>query len=364
MATSTSQLRGQYKVPGGKLVAVRLATAADQIVAVQVSGDFFAEPETVTGRIETALTGSSVTESAASLARRIGAALEPGDTLVGFDADAVAIAVRRALDGGIVPRSPGSSTWSDYNFELIEDGPQSPVMHMALDQVFAEELAAGRRGPTLRFWQWAASAVVIGVHQSWCDEVDHEAAARHGVDVVRRVTGGGAMFIEPGNTITYSLVVPESLVDGMSVIDSYAFLDAWCVAALRQLGVNASHQPINDIASPAGKIAGAAQKRFAGGAVLHHVTMAYNIDAVKMLDVLRIGREKLSDRGTKSAAKRVDPLRSQTGLPKDAVVSALQDHFAALYNLAPAEPRAAELARARYLAQTIFATEAWLQRVP
>ena len=71
--------------------------------------------------------------------------------------------------------------------------------------------------------------------------------------------------------------------------------------------------PLNDIASPAGKIAGAAQKRLAGGAVLHHVTMAYDIDADKMLEVLRIGREKMSDKGIKSANKRVDPLRSQTG---------------------------------------------------
>ena len=50
--------------------------------------------------------------------------------------------------------------------------------------------------------------------------------------------------------------------------------------------------------------------------MLHHVTMAYDIDADKMLDVLRIGREKLSDKGIKSARKRVDPLRRQTGMPR------------------------------------------------
>ncbi|WP_028029671.1 lipoyl protein ligase domain-containing protein [Gemmobacter nectariphilus] len=55
--------------------------------------------------------------------------------------------------------------------------------------------------------------------------------------------------------------------------------------------------------SPRGKIGGAAQKRLAGNStVLHHVTMAYDMDADKMLRVLRIGREKLSDKGTTSTA--------------------------------------------------------------
>ena len=48
---------------------------------------------------------------------------------------------------------------------------------------------------------------------------------RHGVTVTRRVSGGGAMFIQPGNTITYSLYVPTSLVEGLSFEQSYAFLD-------------------------------------------------------------------------------------------------------------------------------------------
>ncbi len=156
--------------------------------------------------------------------------------------------------------------------------------------------------------------MIIGSFQSLRNEVDPEGARRHGVDVVRRISGGGAMFVEPGNTITYSLSVPEALVQGLSFQDSYAYLDDWVLGALGDMGVRAWYQPLNDIASEQGKIAGAAQKRIVGpdggpGAVLHHVTMAYDIDADKMLEVLRIGKEKLSDKGTKSAKKRVDPLR-------------------------------------------------------
>jgi len=349
-------MRGEYKAPGGKLVTADV-TAADGVIGdVRLAGDFFLEPEDALDRMALALAGASVEEPAVALARRVEAALLPTDTLVGFDAAGVAVAVRRALGQ--------SSTWSDHVFTLIEDGPRDPYTQMALDQVYAEELAAGRRGPTLRFWQWGSNAVIIGSYQSWSNEVDDEGAARHGVTVVRRVSGGGAMFVEPGNTITYSLVVPESLVDGMSFIDSYAFLDAWCVGALRGLGVQATYEPINDIASPAGKIAGAAQKRFASGVVLHHVTMAYDIDAAKMLEVLRIGREKLSDKGTKSAAKRVDPLRSQTGLTRAACLDAFRRHFADLYGLTASSPTEAELARAQELVETKFATPEWLYRVP
>jgi lipoate-protein ligase A len=257
-----------------------------------------------------------------------------------------------------------SSTWTDHTFDLIVDGPRSPAMHMALDQVYAEALSGGRRGPTLRVWQWASSAVIIGSYQSLRNEVDLTAAAERGVTVVRRISGGGAMFVEPGNTITYSLVVPGSLVDGLSFEASYEFLDRWVLTALAGLGIAATYQPINDITSPAGKIAGAAQRRLADGTVLHHVTMAYDIDATAMLNVLRIGREKLSDKGTTSAAKRVDPLRSQTGLSREAVIEALIGSFARQYRLAPSSPTPEELAGAEDLVRTKFATEQWTARIP
>ena len=171
--------------------------------------------------------------------------------------------------------------------------------------------------------------MIIGSFQSLRNEVDLEAAERYGITVVRRISGGGAMFMEAGNCITFSLVVPASLVDGMTFEDSYAFLNQWVLGALADVGVQAFTSGLNDIASPAGKLAGSAQKRMVGGAVLHHVTMSYDIDADKMLEVLRIGREKLSDKGTTSANKRVDPVRSQTQLPREAVIAAFAAHFRA-----------------------------------
>jgi len=255
------------------------------------------------------------------------------------------------------------SDWRDHDWRLIHTAPQSPTLHMALDDVLTHEVGAGRRAPTLRIWEWASPAVVIGRFQSLRNEVDGDAAQRHGIEVVRRISGGGAMFIEPGNTITYSIYAPLSMVEGLSFQESYALMDSWVLEALRELGIEAWYQPLNDLASAAGKIGGAAQTR-RGGALLHHVTMAYDIDAAKMLDVLRIGREKLSDKGTASAAKRVDPLRSQTGLPRAAVVERMLATFRRLHGLADDRLRDDELAQAQALVEDKFGTYAWIADVP
>ncbi|GGY97694.1 hypothetical protein GCM10010365_15230 [Streptomyces poonensis] len=175
--------------------------------------------------------------------------------------------------------------------------------------------------------------------------------------------------MEPGNTITYSLSVPEALVQGLSFQDSYAYLDDWVLGALADMGIRAWYQPLNDIATEAGKIAGAAQKRLVGpdggpGAVLHHVTMSYDIDAGKMLEVLRIGKEKLSDKGTKSAGKRVDPLRRQTGLTRETVIDNMIASFRSRYGLAPGKVTDEEMTRAQELIRSKFATQEWTARVP
>ena len=348
--------RAEYKVPGGKLVAAEVAVADGVLSAVSISGDFFLEPDDALERIDAALVGQPADAKVPQLTRAILAALDDTVTLVGFTPESIAIAVRRALGH--------ATSWRDHTFELIHEPAQLPVLHVALDQVLAEELAAGRRGPTLRFWEWLDPAVVIGSFQSLRNEVDPAGAARYGVSVVRRISGGGAMFMEAGNCITFSLVVPASLVDGLTFEQSYAFLDDWVLGALAEVGVRATYAGLNDIASPAGKLAGAAQKRLVGGAVLHHVTMAYDIDADKMLQVLRIGREKLSDKGTTSAKKRVDPVRAQTGRSRAELIEVFKNHFRGRYDVVDGALRSAEVERAEQLVASKFGRPEWLARVP
>ena len=346
---------GQRKVPGGKLVRVDGRVEDGRLVDVVLSGDFFLEPDEALEEIRAALEGVDVNTTVEGLTAKVEAAR--GDAVMfGFSPKDVALTVLRALGR--------ATTWDDHEFELVDAGPLEPMMQMAVDEVLARQVAEGRRKPSLRIWDWASSAVIIGSYQSLRNEVDLEAAAEHGITVVRRVSGGGAMFVEPGNTITYSLYVPATLVAGQSFAESYKFLDAWVLRALRGLGVDADYVSLNDIASPQGKIGGAAQKRFAAGSVLHHVTAAYDIDADKMTQVLRIGREKLSDKGTRSAKKRVDPMRSQTGLERAEVIDALVTEFKESYGLSVVSLDEETRAEAEALVESKFATQEWLARIP
>ena len=253
--------------------------------------------------------------------------------------------------------------WRRYPWQLLTEPPESPAMHMALDEVLLDAVALGRRPPSLRVWEWSSGAVVLGRYQSVRNEVDEAAAAGHGLDVVRRITGGGAMFVLPGGVITYSLYAPLELVAGMSFRDSYAFLDGWVVQTLRDMGVDARWAPINDIVSSGGKIGGAAQTR-RGGAVLHHVTMAYRLDGAAIASVLRVGREKLSDKGIMSAEKRVTPLAQQTGLTRDRIERQLVSAFRDLHGLRQGAVSASEHALAEELAVAKHASPAWVHLLP
>ncbi|NKX53896.1 lipoate--protein ligase family protein [Arthrobacter mobilis] len=347
---------GEYKVHGGKLVVADLEVAGGRLVQVSISGDFFLEPDEALQHINDALGGMPAESSHAEFSAAITAALPPDAVLFGFSADAVAVAVRRAL--------AKASGWLDHNWQIIPPTPLPTHMHVAMDEVLAHEVGAGRRAPTLRFWEWEAPSVVIGSFQSLKNEVDPDGVRRHGITVVRRISGGGAMFMEQGNAITYSLYLPQTLVDGLSFEASYPFLDAWVMAALDKLGIQAFYKPLNDIATPEGKIGGAAQKRLANGGMLHHVTMSYDIDADKMLEVLRIGREKISDKGIASANKRVDPLRRQTGRSREEIIEVMMQTFMDRYAAVEAGFSEEELAAARELVATKFATGQWQHRVP
>lgn len=349
-------MHGEYKVPGGKMVVASVEVESQHLSRVSISGDFFLEPDSALERINQALVDLPVSANASQIVQTIENALDENVMMYGFSAQAIAIAVRRALGK--------ASGWHDHVFDIIPTQTLPAAQHVALDEVIVNSVASGQRGPTLRFWDWPDSVVVIGIFQSLKNEIDWQGAKRHAIDVVRRVTGGGAMFMEPGNCITYSLVVPASLVEGLSFEQSYAFLDHWVLGALAEVGITARYVPLNDIASDKGKIGGAAQRRFGNGVVLHHVTMAYDINAERMLEVLRIGREKLSDKGTTSANKRVDPMRSQTGMEREVITQSFIDHFQRRYRSQLSQYTEQELANARTLAESKFKSTEWVSRVP
>jgi lipoate-protein ligase A len=252
---------------------------------------------------------------------------------------------------------------TNLDWDLIPGAPHSAHMHMALDEVLLGLVIDGVRGPTIRFWEWAESALVIGSHQSVSNEVDVLAARRLGFSVTRRMSGGGTMLCEPGRTITYSMYLPGSAVEGLSFRQSYAALDAWAVRAFKALGVPASYREINDIISPRGKIAGAAQAR-RRGFVLHHTTIAHSMEVELLPRLIRIGRDRVSERGVRSAEKPVSPLSWFTPLSCEETTKHLESFFAQEFRAHTSGLSNDEVAAARVLVAEKYGTPAWVNRLP
>src|SRR5713226_253283 len=271
--------------------------------------------------------------------------------------------VRRCMSIGNTGRALTSDGLQEIVWDLIPASPQTAHMHMALDEVVLERVIAGERRPTVRFWKWIERTLVIGSHQSVMNEVDDNAARRLGFTVTRRMTGGGTMLCEPERTITYSLYLPGTAVAGMSFRRSYAVLDAWAVRAFNGLGIPASYREINDIISPRGKIAGAAQAR-RRGFVLHHTTIAHTMDPNLVPRLIRVGRDRLSERGVRSAEKPVSPLSWFTSTDCAGVARHMERSFASDFHVRKSEVTTDELDAARELESTKYATAGWINRVP
>jgi lipoate-protein ligase A len=236
-------------------------------------------------------------------------------------------------------------------------------MHMALDEVLLERVIRDARRPAIRFWEWTENALVIGSHQSVMNEVDVAAARRLGFTVTRRLSGGGTMICEPRRTITYSMYLPGTAVAGISFRQSYAMLDAWAVRSFVELGVPASYREINDIISPRGKIAGAAQARRRNH-VLHHTTIAHTMDPRLVKELIRVGRDRLSERGVRSAEKEVSPLAWFTEKTCAEVTRHMEGSFRSEFDGRLSELLEEELSDARRLVETKYATPAWVDRIP
>ncbi|MGL4424310.1 MAG: lipoate--protein ligase family protein [Gemmataceae bacterium] len=368
---------GACKTPGGKMVQVQVVLEREGtwLKQVQVRGDFFLHPADATNAtlaaLEATLTDLPADTTSGALAARIQAAIPFGVELLGTSPQAIAIAIRRAITGDEFLETPPAEArvgqyspeellrftdaWAKLPWRILPEVPLSAVRNVALDEVLTDAAA-----PALRFWRWSEPAVILGRCQSVRNEVDAEAATALGLRIVRRMTGGGAMFLQPHGAITYSLYLPEEFLAGLSIRQSYEVCEAWVIQALRGLGVDAHHVPINDIACSAGKIGGAAQAR-RRGMVLHHTTMAYDMDPGVMTRVLRIGREKLVDKAVPSAAKRVSPLVQQTGLSREAIVAALLAAFQGRFGGSVDALTPAELQAAEQLAATKYGSDEWTQ---
>lgn len=249
-----------------------------------------------------------------------------------------------------------------YAFRLLTTGHKPAFYNMGLDEAIMESVAAGTSLPVLRFYGWRPRAVSVGYFQGLAEEIDLEACGRHGVDVVRRITGGGAVFHQ--QELTYSIILKcDHPLAGESVQDSYRILCAAIVRGLAVLGLDSHFEPINDIICRGRKISGNAQTRRMG-TMLQHGTIILDLDVDLMFSLLKVPREKLKGRIIREVKERVTSLKEQ-GVSSDfgEVQAAMIRGFREALSLdfdTEAGFAAPENARAEELAKTKFSSGEWL----
>ncbi len=193
------------------------------------------------------------------------------------------------------------------SFRLIIDKPKDAFTNMAIDKA----ILFAKQEPTLRFFQWKPPAVSIGCFQSLEEEVDTERCKLQGIDVVRRITGGGAVFHD--KELTYSFVIAEenSLVPA-DLLGSYEKICSAVIAGLKNLGLKAGYAPLNDIVVNGRKISGCAQTR-RNKAILHHGTLLMAVDVEKMFSLLKVPSEKIRDKMIATVQDRVTSIEKELG---------------------------------------------------
>ena len=181
----------------------------------------------------------------------------------------------------------------------LETGSHDPCFNLALEEYVLENR---REGDWLLLWQ-NADTVVIGLNQNTAEEIDPFFIAEHGITVVRRMTGGGAVFHDLGN-LNYSFITDTGDTETLSIA---RFCEPVC-RALASLGVRAEISGRNDILVDGKKVSGVAQ-RISGGRILHHGTLLFNSDPDMIAGALHADPAKFVSKSAKSVRTRVGMLK-------------------------------------------------------
>jgi len=156
-----------------------------------------------------------------------------------------------------------NKTWRFLDFES-----EDPYVNMAIEEAIARKVGEGETPNTLRLWR-NKNAVVIGNFQSLKQEVNMQECARLGVCLVRRFTGGGAVYHDLGN-LNYSMsIVKDDPLVVRDPIQVYSYLSRFVVEAIRLIGVNSEFKPPSEISVNGLKISGSACSMKWGTVFLH-----------------------------------------------------------------------------------------------
>ncbi len=200
-------------------------------------------------------------------------------------------------------------------WRLIDTGILTGAQNMALDDVILECHAYENTPNTIRFLQFNPSTALVGYHQSIEQEIRIDFCKHHGIDINRRLTGGGAILFTP-TCLGWEVFADKSVSrirDLRTDLDKLAQLICeGTVRGLQELGIEAEFRPKNDIEVNGRKISGT------GGteredSFMYQGTLLVDFDVELMLRALRIPVEKLQDKEIESVKERVTCLKWELG---------------------------------------------------
>ena len=233
------------------------------------------------------------------------------------------------------------------SFHYLETGSTDPYYNLAFEEYVLSHMT---EDSYLILWQ-NDNTIVIGQNQNTPAEVNRSFVEEHGIRVVRRMTGGGAVYHDLGN-LNYSFIGDNDGSFGKN-------FSAIVVRALRDLGLDAECSGRNDITVGDQKLSGTAQ-RLLHGRILHHGTLLFDSDLDTVAGALRVDPDKFKSKHTKSVRSRVGNIRPL--LKEDMELSEFKEYLKAALTdngyIPDALPVQA-LAEIRSLRDAKYATEAW-----
>jgi lipoate-protein ligase A len=219
-------------------------------------------------------------------------------------------------------------------WRLLDIGPMTAAENMALDDTLLELKGKGDSIDTLRFLQFSPPAVLIGFHQSVEEEVRLSYCRDKGIDINRRITGGGAIFFDE-NQLGWEVICDKKFFN-IEIPNQWLFrtLCDPVIEALDRFGLQASFRPRNDIEINGRKISGTGGTE-SDGAFLFQGTMLVDFDVEGMIRSLKIPVEKLKAKEINSIKERVTCLKEEIGdtPPLDEIKGAIKYGFESCLNI-------------------------------
>jgi lipoate-protein ligase A len=203
------------------------------------------------------------------------------------------------------------------DWRLLKLETHTAFMNMAIDEAILEARIKNVVPNTIRLYQWKPSAVSIGKFQNMEKEAHLDNCRKNGVDIVRRITGGGAVYHDAEGEITYSVIASEEDLNAKDIADVYAKIYSGLSDGLRGLGLTTdfregSAKTCPNLTINGKKISGSAQSH-KKGTVLQHGTFLVDVDLEKMFTFLKVPWAKTRTEAVNAAKHKITSIKEGIG---------------------------------------------------